>query len=190
MPSKIRCEWSGSNQLMIQYHDMEWGKPEYEDQLLFEFLCLEGAQAGLSWQTILNKRENYKKLFDGFDPTKINRYDEEKIEQLMQDKGIIRNRRKIEAFIVNAQILLELQTEYGSFKKFIWQFVNHKPINNSWKKQSEIPVKTTESEIMSKTLKKLGFKFVGPTICYAFMQATGMVNDHLTTCFRYEEVQE
>ncbi len=180
-----RCEWSGNNELMIKYHDEEWGVPLHDDQLLFEFLCLEGAQAGLSWSTILNKRDNYRIAFDNFDAKKISKYDINKIDQLKNNAGIIRNKLKINAFINNARIFLEIQQEYGSFNEYIWQFVDHKPIINSWKYLSEIPASTEVSKKMSKVLKKRGFKFVGPTICYAFMQATGMVNDHIVTCFRY-----
>ncbi|MHA2101471.1 MAG: DNA-3-methyladenine glycosylase I [Candidatus Kariarchaeaceae archaeon] len=185
---KERCKWPGTNQLMQQYHDEEWGEPLHDDLQLFEFLCLEGAQAGLSWQTILNKRENYRKAFDNFNPTKIAKYTDEKIAELLQDAGIVRNKLKVNAFIINAQKFLEIQEEYGSFDKFIWEFVDHKPIINPWAKLSEIPAKTVEAEAMSKKLKKLGFKFIGPTICYAFMQATGMVNDHVVSCYRYEEL--
>ncbi|MHA2028143.1 MAG: DNA-3-methyladenine glycosylase I [Candidatus Kariarchaeaceae archaeon] len=185
---KQRCEWPGTNQLMRQYHDEEWGEPLHDDLQLFEFLCLEGAQAGLSWQTILNKRENYRKAFDNFIPAKIAKYTDKKIAELLQDAGIVRNKLKVNAFIINAQMFLEIQEEYGSFDKFIWEFVNHKPIINSRTKLSEIPAKTEEAEAMSKKLKKLGFKFIGPTICYAFMQATGMVNDHVVSCYRYEEL--
>ncbi|MHA2249143.1 MAG: DNA-3-methyladenine glycosylase I [Candidatus Kariarchaeaceae archaeon] len=184
----VRCDWTGTNELMIQYHDTEWGVPLHNDLLLFEFLCLEGAQAGLSWQTILNKRENYRIAFDGFDPRNICKYKENKIKELMKDTGIVRNRKKIEAFIINATKFLEIQEEYGSFDKYIWSFVDNKPIKNVSKVLSDIPAKTKESENMSKSLKKYGFKFVGPTICYAFMQATGMVNDHQVSCFRYREV--
>lgn len=184
---KKRCEWSGSNELMIKYHDQEWGSPLHEDQELFEFICLEGAQAGLSWQTILNKRENYRNAFDIFKPEKISKYGPAKIEELMNNKGIVRNRGKIEAFINNAKIYLEIKKEFKSFDNYIWQFVDHKPLVNQFKSLKELPAKTEIAVEMSKSLKKRGFKFVGPTICYAFMQATGMVNDHTTSCFRYKE---
>lgn len=180
-----RCSWAGSDPLMVEYHDTEWGVPLYDDQQLFEFLCLEGAQAGLSWQTILNKRENYRKAFDNFNPHKIANYDQKKIDELLQNKGIIRSKLKINAFITNARIYQEIQEEYGSFSKYIWQFVEQ-PIENKFKALQDLPAKTEISEKMSKTLKRRGFKFVGPTICYAFMQATGMVNDHTTDCFRYD----
>jgi DNA-3-methyladenine glycosylase I len=184
-----RCEWTGTDPLMIAYHDMEWGVPLHNDQELFEFLILEGMQAGLSWMTILRKRKNFRAAFDGFDPVKVSRYDQDKFELLMQDAGIIRNRRKIEAAAQNARAFLAVQEEFGSFDAYIWGFVGGKPIVNSWKKMSQIPAQTEESVILSKDLKKRGFNFVGPTIVYAHMQATGMVNDHTTDCFRYHEVQ-
>lgn len=190
MKDKTRCDWSSSNELMIEYHDTEWGVPLHDDQKLFEFLCLEGAQAGLSWQTILNRRENYRIVFDNFDPEKIAKYGDKEVEKLVLDKRIIRNRGKINAFISNAKLFLEIVEEFGSFDKYIWQFVDHKPIDNAFKKMSDLPAKTEISEIMSKTMKKRGFKFVGPTICYAFMQATGMVNDHTRECFRYKQVRK
>lgn len=173
---------------MIDYHDKEWGVPLHNDKKLFEFLILEGAQAGLTWQIILNRRENYRKAFDNFDPRKISKYAQKNISSLLKNKGIIRNRLKIGAAVTNAQKFLEIQKEFGSFDKYIWQFVNHKPLKNNFKSLKKIPAKTKESESMSKELKKRGFKFVGPTICYAFMQAVGMVNDHLAGCFRYNGV--
>ncbi|MCK5587557.1 MAG: DNA-3-methyladenine glycosylase I [Candidatus Lokiarchaeota archaeon] len=175
------------NPLMRGYHDKEWGTPCNDDQLLFEFLILESAQAGLSWNLILGKRENYRKVFDNFDYSKIAQYDEKKLEELLQEKGIVRNRRKIQAAITNAKAFLEIQKEFGSFDNYIWEFVNKKTIQNAWKTLEEIPAKTELSEKISKDLKKRGFKFVGPTIIYAFMQAVGMVNDHTTDCFRYNE---
>ncbi|MFW9829373.1 MAG: DNA-3-methyladenine glycosylase I [Candidatus Thorarchaeota archaeon] len=184
-----RCGWVGNDEQMISYHDDEWGTPIHDDRLLFEFLILEGAQAGLSWSTILRKRENFRKAFDNFDYKKIAKYSEDKIEELMNDEGVIRNRRKIEATIANAKSILKVQKEFGSFDKYIWKFVNYKSIENNFKELSELPSKTEESELMSKDLKKQGFKFVGPTICYAFMQAVGMVNDHVVDCFRYHEIQ-
>lgn len=187
--SAIRCEWVGTDPLMIAYHDQEWGVPIHNDRKLFEFLILEGMQAGLSWMTILRKRENFRAAFDNFDPQVVARYDQAKFEQLMQDAGIIRNRRKIEAAAQNAQAFLAVQEEFGSFDAYMWQFVDGKPIVNSWQKMSEIPAQTEESVILSKDLKKRGFNFVGPTIVYAHMQATGMVNDHTADCFRYPEVQ-
>ncbi len=183
-----RCAWCGSSKLMIEYHDKEWCIPLHNDKKLFEFLILEGAQAGLTWQTILNRRENYRRAFDNFDPEKIARYTQKDISLLLKDAGIIRNRLKIAAAIINAQKFLEIKKEFGSFDKYIWQFVNHKTIKNKFKSLNDIPASTKESEAMSKELKKLGFRFVGPTICYAFMQAVGMVNDHLAGCFRYNEV--
>ena len=181
-----RCQWAGSDPLYQKYHDEEWGVPVHDDRKLFEMLILEGAQAGLSWITILRKRENYRKAFSNFDVKKIARYDSKKFDQLLQNEGIVRNRLKINAAIVNAKLFLEVQKEFGSFDKYIWQFVNGKPIVNKWKNLKELPAKTTESELMSKDLKKRGFKFVGSTICYAFMQAVGMVNDHTKDCFRYK----
>ncbi len=185
---KTRCAWSTSDPLYIEYHDKEWGVPVHNDRLLFEFLILEGAQAGLSWITILKKRENYHKAFDNFEPEKIAKYNSSKFEKLLLNEGIIRNRLKINAAITNAKEFLKIQKEFGSFDKYIWQFVDNKPRNNSWNSLKEIPAKTVESDIMSKALKKRGFKFVGSTICYAFMQAVGMANDHTTECFRYKEI--
>lgn len=182
-----RCEWA-SNELAVEYHDKEWGVPLHEDQLLFEFLILEGAQAGLSWDTILAKRENYREAFDNFDPEKVAKYGEEKKEELLQNAGIVRNRLKIKSAIQNANAYLDVVKEYGTFDKYIWSFVDGKPIVNKYKKVGDVPAKTDLSDAMSKDLKKRGFNFVGSTICYAFMQATGMVNDHLVSCFRYKEV--
>ncbi len=182
-----RCEWGNSDPLYIQYHDEEWGVPIHDDRTLFEFLCLEGAQAGLSWLTILKKRENYRKAFDHFDAKKIARYDHKKMAALLKDSGIVRNRLKIKAFVQNARAFLEIQNEFGSFDKYIWQFVGGKPKVNRWKTLQEIPSHTPESDAMSKDLKQRGFTFVGSTICYAFMQACGMVNDHVTSCYRYKD---
>ena len=173
---------------MLKYHDREWGVPVRNDRKLFEFLILEGAQAGLSWNTILDRRQNYRRAFDNFDARKIAKYTRRDINRLVKDKGIIRNRLKIEATIENAKRLIEVQKEFGSFDKYIWQFVSGKSINNKFIKISDLPAKTNESEAMSRDLKKRGFRFVGPTICYAFMQAVGMVNDHTTDCFRYREI--
>ncbi len=183
-----RCAWVGNDKQMISYHDLEWGTPIHDDRLLFEFLILEGAQAGLSWNTILRKRENFRNAFDNFDYNKIAKYNELNIEKLMNNEGIIRNRGKIEAVIANARALIKVQKEFRSFDKYIWKFVNYKTIDNKFKELSELPSKTEESEQMSKDLKKRGFKFIGPTICYAFMQAVGMVNDHIISCFRYDEI--
>lgn len=180
-----RCAWLNDNPLMIEYHDKEWGVPVHDDKKLFEFLILEGAQAGLTWQTVLNKRGNYRKALSGFDPAKIARYGNKDVKRLLGNPGIIRNRLKIAATILNAKKFLEIQKEFGSFDTYIWQFVNFKPIKNKFKSLSEIPPTTKESDAMSKDLLKRGFKFVGSTICYAFMQAVGMVNDHETNCFRY-----
>ena len=182
-----RCNWP-SNDLSIRYHDEEWGKPLHDDRGLFEFLILEGAQAGLSWDTILRKRENYRKAFDGFDVNKVARYTDKKVEKLLQDEGIIRNRLKIASAISNARAFLAVQNEFGSFDKYIWSFVDGKPIVNRLKESSQVPAKTEVSDAISMDLKKRGFNFVGSTIMYAFMQATGMVNDHLVSCFRYKEV--
>ena len=187
--AKVRCAWPGDDALYQQYHDTEWGVPLHDDRRLFEFLILEGAQAGLSWITILRKRENYRAAFDGFDAERIARYDAGKIASLLQDTGIVRNRLKVQAAVVNAQKFLEVQHEFGSFDAFIWQFVAAKPKRNARRSLSDIPASTPESDAMSKELKRRGFKFVGTTICYAFMQATGMVNDHTTDCFRYKELR-
>jgi DNA-3-methyladenine glycosylase I len=187
-PNNItRCEWP-SNDLAILYHDREWGVPQHDDRALFEFLILEGAQAGLSWDTILKKRENYRAAFDGFDAKKIARYDRRKLQALMRDAGIVRNRLKIAAAVQNAKAFLAVQKEFGSFDRYIWQFVGGKPRVNAWKPGQRLPASTAESDAMSKDLKKRRFTFVGTTICYAFMQATGMVNDHAVKCFRYGEV--
>jgi DNA-3-methyladenine glycosylase I len=186
--SKPRCLWAGQHPLMVAYHDTEWGVPVHDDRKLFEFLVLEGAQAGLSWQTILNKRESYREAFDYFDPQKVAAYTGDDVARLLGNAGIIRNRLKIEATIVNAQKFLDTQAEFGTFDKFIWQFTDGQPRVNALEVQSEIPAFTPQSDAMSKELKRRGFKFVGTTICYAHMQATGMVNDHLVSCFRYHEV--
>jgi len=182
-----RCEWAG-NELMIQYHDQEWGSPLHDDQMLFEFLILEGAQAGLSWNTILQKRENYRAAFDNFDPAVIAEYNDDKVQGLMANAGIVRNRLKISATISNAKAYLTVVQESGSFDSYIWGFVGGQPKVNAWKSLSEIPAKTDESDAMTRDLKTRGFKFVGSTICYAFMQATGMVNDHRVDCFRHTQV--
>src|SRR6266481_4133811 len=187
--TKVRCGWAGNDPLYQAYHDNEWGVPLFDDQKLFEFLILEGAQAGLSWITILRKRENYRAAFDNFDATRIARYGANKIESLLQNQGIVRNRLKIEATIVNAQKFLEVQNEFGSFAAFSWQFVDGKPKQNTWRSLAEMPANTAESDAMSNALKQRGFKFVGTTICYAHMQATGMVNDHITGCFRCKELR-
>jgi DNA-3-methyladenine glycosylase I len=183
----VRCAWAQS-ELMIRYHDEEWGVPVHNDGKLFEFLILEGAQAGLSWETILNKRENYRAAFDGFDATKMARYDRRKVAQLLKNPGIVRNRLKIASATRNAQALLQVQKEFGSFDRYIWQFVDGQPRVNSWKARDQVPARTAESDAMSKALKKRGFSFVGSTICYAFMQAVGMVNDHAVKCFRHDAI--
>ena len=185
---KHRCEWCGDDPLYVEYHDQEWGVPVHDDRKLFEMLILEGAQAGLNWLTILRKRENYRKAFDNFDAKKIAKYDKAKVAKLLADSGIVRNRLKIAATIQNARAFLEAQKEFGSFDRYLWQLVGGKPKINQWKNLKELPPKTAESDAMSKDLKKRGFSFVGSTICYAFMQAVGMVNDHVVRCFRYREV--
>ena len=188
MYNKRRCSWTGSNNsLMIEYHDKEWGVPVHDDRTLFEFLILEGAQAGLTWQTILNKRENYRRAFEGFHADKIACYGKEDVNRLLTDAGIIRNRLKISSTIQNARAFLKIQNEFGTFDVYIWQFVGGKSINHKIKTIKDIPTNTKESDVMSKDLIKRGFKFVGSTICYAFMQAVGMVNDHEIKCFRYKE---
>jgi len=183
-----RCEWAGADPLYVAYHDKEWGVPVHDDRLLFEFLVLEGAQAGLSWITILRKREGYRAAFDDFDPALVAQYDEAKIEALLADPGIVRNRRKVESAVQNAKAFLTVQAEFGSFDEYVWQFVGEYPKVNSWRSWKEIPAQTPESRAFSKDLVSRGFKFVGPTICYAHMQATGMVNDHVVGCFRHREL--
>jgi len=185
---KTRCAWVSDKQICIDYHDFEWGTPVFDDDKLFELLLLECFQAGLSWITILNKRENFREAFDGFDYVKIAKYDEKKIASLLTDKGIIRNRRKIEASVVNARAYLNIQQTYSSFSNYLWKSVNGKPIINHWPSKADVPTTTKESDSLSKNLKKHGFKFVGSTTIYAFMQATGMVMDHTTDCFRYKEL--
>jgi DNA-3-methyladenine glycosylase I len=184
-----RCGWANSGPAYVQYHDSEWGMPVHDDQTLFEFLVLEGAQAGLSWSTILNKRQNYRLAFDNFDPRKVANYGEAKVAELLANPGIVRNRLKIQAAIGNAKAFLTVQDEFGSFDAYIWRFVSGKPIQNAWRGLSEIPAHTPESDALSKDLLGRGFKFVGSTICYAHMQATGMVNDHLVDCFRYQQLR-
>jgi DNA-3-methyladenine glycosylase I len=189
MVEKKRCDWVPlDNPLYVKYHDEEWGVPVHDDRMLFEFLLLEGFQAGLSWITILRKRENYRRAFDNFDAKKIEKYDEKRIEKLMQNSGIVRNRRKIESAVTNAKAFLEVQKEFESFNNYLWGFVDGKPIVNKWKSMKEIPANTELSDKISKDLKRRGFKFVGSTIVYAHMQATGMVNDHTVDCFRYYEI--
>jgi DNA-3-methyladenine glycosylase I len=185
-----RCEWASSDPLYIAYHDHEWGVPVHDDRHLFEMLVLGGAQAGLSWITILKKRDNYRPAFDNFEASKVAGYDEYKVEELLANPGIVRNRRKVTAAIQNARAFLVVQQEFGAFEAYIWQFVGGQPKQNAWQTLAEIPTKTAESEAMSQDLRQRGFKFVGPTICYAFMQAVGMVNDHTIDCFRYNEVAE
>ncbi len=185
----IRCNWCGSDPLYMKYHDEEWGTPLHNDSKLFEFIVLEGFQAGLSWLTILKKRRAFQKAFCGFDAHKIVRFSQSDIKALMQDSSIIRNRAKIEATIHNARLYLEIIERFGSFDSYIWRFVENRPIVNEWKSEDMIPAKTPLSEAMSKALRQKGFKFVGPTICYAFMQAVGMVNDHITACYRYSQLK-
>lgn len=187
---KKRCRWPGNDPLYIAYHDKEWGVPVHDDRKLFEFLILEGAQAGLSWITILRKRENYRNAFDNFNPEIIACYEDNKISELLNNKGIIRNRRKIMSVVKNAKAFLAVKREYGTFDSYIWQFVNGKPVINSWSDDTEVPAQTPESKAMSHDLKKRGFSYTGPVICYSFMQATGMVNDHVTDCFRYAQINK
>ncbi len=188
MDDKVRCGWAGEEPLYVAYHDEEWGVPLHDDRALFEFLVLEGAQAGLSWWTILNKRENYRRAFDGFDPAAVAAYDEAKIAALLNDPGIVRNRLKINAAVRNARAFLRVQEEFGSFDAYMWGFVGGVPIVNRWESLRQIPAETAESRALSTDLKRRGFSFVGPTIMYAHMQAVGMVNDHLVSCFRYGEI--
>lgn len=183
--SKNRCPWAGQKDFYIKYHDKEWGIPVHNDRLHFEMLCLEGAQAGLSWETILKKRENYKKLFANFDPLKVSRFSDKSLKKILENPGIVRNRLKVFSVRQNAKVFLEIQKEFNSFDKYIWKFVNNKSIKNKWKSMKEIPTKTKESDSISKDLKKRGMNFVGSTIIYAYMQATGLVNDHVTSCFKY-----
>ncbi len=191
MIDKIRCTWPGDDHLYVAYHDEEWGVPVYDSQQLFEKLILDGFQAGLSWITILRKKDGFLSAFDNFDPEKIVRYDEKDIERLMNDKGIIRNRLKIQSTITNARVYLDMEKDkQGGFSEFLWSFTGGKIIQNEWQTMEQLPVATAESEAMSKALKKKGFKFCGPTICYAFMEAVGMVNDHKTSCFRHAELSE
>jgi DNA-3-methyladenine glycosylase I len=187
-PAPVRCGWARTD-VSIPYHDREWGVPQHDDRVLFEFLILEGAQAGLSWDTILRKRENYRIAFDNFGAGAIAQYRAPKVRELLKNDGIIRNRLKIESTILNAKALLEVQHEFGSFDRYIWQFVGGRPLVNSWRNMKQVPPRTEQSDAMSKDLKKRGFKFVGTTICYAFMQAVGLVNDHMVDCFRYREVK-
>lgn len=189
MCEKIRCAWAGDLPIYIDYHDNEWGRPVHSDNRLFEMLVLEGMQAGLSWITVLKKREAFREAFDGFDPSKVALYDEAKIQELLENEGIIRNRLKVNAAVVNSKAFLKVQEKYGSFDTFIWAYVDHTPIANHWERMEEIPATTPLSDQISKDLKKMGFKFVGSTIIYAFMQATGMVNDHVTNCFVYQEMK-
>jgi DNA-3-methyladenine glycosylase I len=182
-----RCHWA-SNEFNIPYHDEEWGVPVHDEHTWFEFLTLEGAQAGLSWDTVLRKRARYREVFDNFDPEKVARYDARKKKTLLADTGIIRNRLKIDSTITNARAFLKVQQEFGSFDAYIWRFVNGKPKHNAWKAHKKVPARTPESDVLSKDLQKRGFRFVGSTICYALMQATGLVNDHVTQCFRYKDL--
>lgn len=189
MASKIRCAWAGTDPTYIDYHDNEWGRPEHDDNKLFEMLILEGMQAGLNWITVLKKRAAFREAFDRFDPGKVALYSEAKIQELLANEGIIRNRLKVNAAVTNAKAFLEVQEKYGSFDQFIWAYVKHTPIKNHWGKMEEVPATTPISDQISRDLKKMGFKFVGSTIIYAFMQATGMVNDHVTDCFAYQDTK-
>lgn len=187
---KKRCEWCGSEPIYVEYHDDEWGVPVHDDRLHFEMIILEGAQAGLSWITILKRRDSYREAFDNFDVVKVSKYSAKKIEKLLTNPGIIRNRLKVNATVKNAKSFIKIQEEFGSFDKYIWQFVGNNTIDNKWKKMVDVPAKTKESDAMSKDLKKRGFSFVGSLMCYAYMQAVGMVNDHTVDCFRYKEVKK
>lgn len=187
---KERCAWALANERETAYHDAEWGVPVHDDRLLFEYLCLEGAQAGLSWSTILAKRENYRAAFDNFEALAIVEYDQDKVEELLTNPGIIRNKLKVKSVITNADAFLKIQQEFGSFDRYIWGFVNDRPIQNTWKDRAQVPVTSPIAQQLCKSLKRKGFKFVGPAICYAFMQAVGMVNDHTVDCFRYKTVKE
>jgi DNA-3-methyladenine glycosylase I len=190
MNSPTRCPWAGTDPRMIAYHDSEWGVPVHDDRLLFEFLTLEGAQAGLSWQTILNKRDAYREAFAGFDPERVARFDRRRIEKLMTNAAIVRNRLKIESTVSNAKAVLEVQREFGSLDRYLWGFVGGKPTLTKRRRSGSIPARTPVSDVLSKAIKQRGFRFVGSTICYAFMQATGMVNDHLVTCFRHPDADD
>ena len=185
----IRCPWAGRDPLMIAYHDREWGVPQRDERILFEFLLLEGAQAGLSWATILQRREGYRRAFADFDPERVARFDETDRERLLRDPGIVRNRAKVDAATINARALLDLRAAQGGFSEFLWSFVNGKPIQNAWDEPSQVPAQTPASQRLSRALRARGFKFVGPVICYAFMQATGMVNDHLVSCHRHASLR-
>jgi DNA-3-methyladenine glycosylase I len=187
---KQRCPWAGTEKQYVDYHDKEWGVPVFDDRLLFEFLVLEGAQAGLNWALILKKREGYRKAFANFEIEKVARFSDKKIEKLLLDPGIIRNRLKVESTVNNAKRIIEVRKEFGGFSDYIWSFVDGKPVQNAWKSMGELPDKTEESVKMSKDLKKRGFRFVGPTVCYSFMQAVGLVNDHIMSCFRYNEIRK
>jgi DNA-3-methyladenine glycosylase I len=190
MQNPSGCTWPGEDALMNEYHDQEWGVPLHDDKKIFEFMVLDAFQAGLSWRTVLHKRDNFRKAFADFEPANVAKFNEKKIEALLQDVGIIRNKMKVNAAVVNAQKFLEVQKEFGSFDKYIWQFVKNKPLVNKWEESKQIPAKSDESDAMSKDLQSRGFKFVGSTICYAFMQAAGMVNDHLVSCPRHKQVQK
>ncbi|MDH5571912.1 MAG: DNA-3-methyladenine glycosylase I [Gammaproteobacteria bacterium] len=190
MKKYTRCSWAGDDPLYIDYHDKEWGVPVHDDQKLFEFLILEGAQAGLSWITILKKRANYQKAYDQFQIEKVARYSDKKIQTLITNPGIVRNKLKIHASITNARAFIEIQHEFGSFDHYLWRYVDGKPVQNNWKSHSQIPVTTKESDALSRDLKQRGFKFVGSTICYAYMQAVGLVNDHVTNCFRHRQIKQ
>ena len=183
-----KCPWAYASPLEERYHDEEWGVPVHDDRLLFEFLILEGAQAGLSWRTVLSKRDHYRKAFDGFDAVAVSAFDEDKMQQLIQNPNLIRNRLKLQSAVDNARAFLRIQGQFGSFDEFIWQFVDGRPLQNNWRNFEEVPAYTKESEQMSRGLKSLGFKFVGPTICYAYMQAVGMVNDHVISCYRHQQL--
>jgi len=185
-----RCLWCGTDEIYVKYHDEEWGIPVFDDRLHFEFLVLESAQAGLSWITILKRRENYRKAYENFNPNLVANFDEKKIEELKNNEGIIRNEKKIRASIGNAKSFLKVQKEFGSFNKYIWSFVNYKPITNSWNSEAEVPAKTELSEVISKDLKKRGFNFLGPVIIYSYLQAVGIINDHIVQCYKYKDISK
>jgi DNA-3-methyladenine glycosylase I len=184
----IRCPWASSDPLLAHYHDTEWGVPQHDDRVLLEYVILDGAQAGLSWLTILRKREGYRRAFDGFDVVKMAGFDEDRVAALLQDPGIVRNRQKVQSAVTNAQAFIRIQQEFGSFAAYLWSFVDHRTRKNAWQSAAEIPSRTPEAEALSRDLVLRGFRFVGPTICYAFMQSAGLVNDHLVDCFRYDQV--
>ena len=185
---ETRCSWAGSDPLLVHYHDTEWGVPQHDDRVLLEYVILDGAQAGLSWLTILRKREGYRRAFNDFDVARIAGYDEARVAALLQDSAIVRNRQKVQSAVTNARAFIKVQEEFGSFDTYLWGLVGHRTLKNAWRSDAEVPAKTPQAEALSRDLMRRGFRFVGPTICYAFMQAAGLVNDHLVDCFRYHQV--